>query len=95
MLFKLGIPEDGELLSLAQDTIAIWKKLGLALGLINAQLDEIQADQLKGLNRSYATLRKWKEALGSEASYKRLAEGLDHRAVKRRDLIDTYCRDKG
>ena len=95
MLFKQGIPEDGELLSLAQDTIAIWKKLGLALGLINAQLDEIQADQLKELDRSYAMLRKWKEALGSEASYKRLAEGLDHRAVKRSDLIDTYCRDKG
>ena len=95
MSIKQGVPEDHELLSLAGDILVIWKKLGLALGLKNAKLDEIEADNLKGVDRSYAMLRKWKESRGSEASYERLAEGLDHKAVSRRDLIEAYCRDKG
>lgn len=95
MLFKQGTPKDHELLSLAQDTIVIWTKLGLALGLSNSQLDEIDTDQVKAVDKSYAMLRKWKESLGSEASYERLALGLDHKAVKRRDLMEMYCRDKG
>lgn len=95
VIFKHGTPSDGELLGLAQETISIWIKLGLALGLDNSQLDEINADQSKGIDKSYAMLRKWKESLGSEANYERLAAGLGHKAVKRRDLIDVYCRDKG
>lgn len=95
MSTKQGVPEDRELLSLAEDTLVIWKKLGLALGLKNSQLDEIEADHIKGVDRSYAMLRKWKESHGSEASYERLADGLVHKAVSRRDLIEAYCRDKG
>jgi len=95
MLFKQGTPKDDELLSLAQDNVTIWTKLGLSLGLSNSQLDEINADNLKAVDKSYAMLRKWKESLGSEANYERLAKGLDHKAIMRRDLIDIYCRDKG
>ena len=94
-MFKEGTPDDAELLSLAKDTIAIWRILGLALGLTDSHLDEISADQPKALDRSYAMLRKWKESLGSEAIYKSLAEGLGHKAVERHDLIESYCRDKG
>jgi len=94
MLFKQGTPKDDELLSLAQDNVTIWTKLGLSLGLSNSQLDEINADNLKAVDKSYAMLRKWKESLGSEANYERLAKGLDHKAIMRRDLIDIYCRDK-
>ncbi|KAJ7383348.1 hypothetical protein OS493_028426 [Desmophyllum pertusum] len=93
-MFKHGTPDDAELLSLAKDTIAIWRPLGLALGLTDSHLDEIGADHPKALDRSYAMLRKWKESLGSAATYKRLAEGLGHKAVERRDLIENYCRDK-
>jgi len=39
-------------------------------------------------------LRKWKESMGSEANYERLAQGLGHQAVERRELIDAYCRDR-
>ena len=95
MIFKDGTPSDGELLGLAQETISIWIKLGLALGLNNSQLDEINEDRSQGIDKSRTMLRKWKESFGSEANYERLAEGLDHKAVKRRDLIDLYCRDKG
>ena len=95
MLFKQGIPDDTELLSLGQDIVSIWRNVGLALGLKNSYLDEIHEDHPKALDKSYAMLRKWKESLGSEASYQRLAEGLGHKAVERRDLIESYCRDKG
>ena len=95
MSIKQGVPKDRELLSLAEDILVIWKKLGLALGLKNSQLDEIEADHPKGAERSYAMLRKWKESRGSEASYERLAEGLDDKAVSRRDLIEAYCQEKG
>ena len=95
MSIKQGVPEDHELLSLAEDMLVIWKKLGLALGLKNSQLDEIEADHLRGVERSYAMLRKWKESRGSEASYERLAQGLDHKAVSRHDLIEAYCQEKG
>ena len=68
----------------------------MALGLRNSHLDEISEDfQQKALDRAYAMLRKWKELMGSEANYERLAHGLGHKAVERRELIDAYCRDKG
>ena len=95
ILFKQGTPADIELLSLAQDTITLWRKLGLALGLNNSNLDEVDADNSKVIDKSYAMLRKWKEFHGAEATFKRLAMGLNHKVVNRRDLIDEYCRDQG
>lgn len=65
------------------------------MGLRNSHLDEIDEDHLKALDRAYAMLRKWKESMGSEANYERLAQGLGHQAVERRELIDTYCHDRG
>lgn len=94
ILFKQGTPTDNELLSLAQDTISVWEKLGLALDLTNSHLDEVDADHSDVLDKSYAMLRKWKESHGVEATFERLAKGLNHKAVNRRDLIDEYCRDQ-
>lgn len=94
-IFKLGAPDDTELLRIALDTVKIWRPLGLALGLGNSHLDEIGEDYQKALDRAYAMLRKWKESMGSEANYERLAQGLGHQAVERRELIDAYCRDNG
>ena len=94
-IFKLGAPDDTELLGIAHATVRIWRPLGLALGLRNSHLDEISEDQQNALDRAYAMLRKWKETMGSEASYERLALGLGHQAVERRELIDGYCRDRG
>ena len=95
ILFKQGTPTDNELLSVAQDTISVWEKLGLALDLTNSHLDEVDADHSNVLDKSYAMLRKWKESHGVEATFERLAKGLKHKAVNRRDLIDEYCRDQG
>lgn len=94
MSFKQGTPTDNDLLCLAQDSVSIWMKLGLALGLSQSQLDEIDADQSKVIDKSYKMLRKWKESLGVTATFERLAEGLDHKVIKRHDLIDEYCLDK-
>lgn len=95
MLFKEGTPQSEELLRLAHDTISIWRKLGIALGLNDSYLDEINDDQAKVLDKSYAMLKKWRESFGSKATYARLAEALDHEAIKRLDLIERYCRDQG
>ena len=96
LIFKLGAPDDAELLSIAQNIVKIWRPLGLALGLTNSHLDEISEDHKdKVLERAYAMLRKWKESIGSEANYERLAQGLDHQAVQKRELIDAFCRDRG
>ena len=94
-IFKLGPPDDTELLSIAHDIVKIWRPLGLALGLRNSHLDEISEDERKALDRAYAMLRKWKESMGSDANYEKLAQGLCHQAVERRELIDAYCRDRG
>lgn len=94
-IFKLGAPEDTELLRIAHDTVKIWKPLGLALGLRNSHLDEISEDYQKALDRAYAMLRKWKESVGSEENYDRLAQGLGHQVVERRELIAAYCHYKG
>jgi len=94
-IFKLGSPDDTELLSIAHDIVKIWRPLGLALGLRDSHLDEISEDERKALDRAYAMLRKWKESMGSDANYERLAQGLCHQAVERRELIDAYCRDRG
>ena len=95
ILFKRGTPADIELLSLAQDIVPVWMKLGVALGLNNSDLDAIDADNSEVVRKSYAMLRKWKESHGTKATFERLAMGLNHEAVKRRDLIDKYCRDQG
>lgn len=93
-VFKTGKPDDKELLSLAQEVVSIWRQLGLALGLTDASLDEIHEDNPKALDKAYAMLRKWKESLGSGASYQKLAEGLDHKVIKRQDSIERYCHIK-
>lgn len=94
-MFKQGTPDNEELLCLAQDAAKIWRPLGLALGLRDSHLDVISEDQQKTVDRAYAMLRKWKESMGSEANYERLAQGLGHKAVERRDLVEHYCCDKG
>ena len=95
ILFKQGTPANSELLRLAQDIVSIWKELGLALGLNNSDLDAVDADNSKVIRKSYDMLRKWKESHGAKATFERLAMGLNHEALKRRDLIDKYCRDQG
>lgn len=43
--------------------------------------------------RALATLFKWKEKQGQDATYKKLATALDDVLVQRRDLVETFCCD--
>lgn len=43
--------------------------------------------------RALATLLKWKEKQGQDATYKKLARALDDELVQRRDLVETFCCD--
>ena len=91
-VFKTGQVEDKELRSLAHDLASTWRSLGVVLGLKAPTLTKIGAAYPQA---SYAMLTKWKESLGSGATYVALAEGLDNAFIKRHDLVKRYCHDIG
>ena len=67
----------------------------MMLGLTDMTLIEIDKANRKVSYKVYAVLRKWKESLGSGASYEALADGLDNAFIKRRELVKRYCHGKG
>lgn len=93
VVFKTEIPEDPDLLSLANEILPIWRPLGVSLGLKNATLDGIDLDKRAVLDKSYAMLMAWKQLLGPGASYQALAEGLNHPVFERHNLVVKYCYD--
>ena len=94
-VFKIGQPEDEELLSLAHEIESIWRSFGLLVGLEAPTLTEIDERYPRASDKTYAVLRKWKELLGSGASYRALALLLDNAFINGRDLIKTYCHEEG
>ena len=95
-MFKTGEPRESELFSLAMECAIDWRTLGEILGLTDQTLSEIvHANHHKVSDKMYAMLTKWKECLGSEASYRALALGLVDFRINRRDLVERYCHGKG
>ena len=90
-VFKIGQPEDEELLSLAREIESIWRSFGLLVGLEAPTLTEIDKRYPRALDKTYAVLRKWKELLGSGATYEALAVLLNNAFINRRDLIERFC----
>ena len=82
--------EEEELLSLANETPSVWKSLGKIFGLTDLTVIEIERADCKAPDKIYAVLRKWKESLGSGASYQALARVLDRVLIKRPDLLENY-----
>ena len=72
-----------------------WKPFGMILGLEAPILTEIDNSFLEKSDKMYAMLRKWKESPGSKASYKALADGLENALIKRHDLVERFCYDRG
>ena len=64
-------------------------------GLTDLTLNEIDEANGEESDKMYAVLRKWKESLGSGAKYQALAQLLDNAFTYMRDLVKTYCHDKG
>ena len=88
---KSGSLPDDEMLLIAADIIEEWKRLGMALGLNSAEVAEVDIDERLVRDKAYQVLLKWKQKFGSEATYRRLADGLTNSAVERNDLVDKYC----
>ena len=86
--FKEGVLNQQETHSLARK-LKTWKRIGRALQLDDATLNEIDEDINGLVEKGHAMLRRWMEVNGSAATYQKLAEGLE--IAKRRDLIRTFC----
>ena len=94
-MFKKGQPDDRELLSLAHEIESIWRSFGLLVGLEAPTLTEIDEVNFSDSDKTHAVLRKWKESLGSGASYQALALLLDTAFINRHVFEETCCHDKG
>lgn len=94
-MFKIGQPLFGELASITDSIVSAWRPLGMMLGLTDMTLIEIDEANHQVSDKVHAVLRKWRESLGSEASYEALADGLDNAFIKRHELVRRYCHDKG
>ena len=93
-MIKKGTPTEQELQSLAEEIPEDWKRLGRAVGLKEKHLKIIEIDNPDSVfERALATLIKWKEKQGQEATYQKLATALDDELVQRRDLVETFCCD--
>ncbi|KAJ7380902.1 hypothetical protein OS493_004485 [Desmophyllum pertusum] len=90
----LGTPTDQELQRLAEEIPEDWKRIGRAVGLKEKHLKIIEIDHADDVcERALATLYKWQEKQGQEATYERLAQALDDELVQRRDLVEIFCCD--
>jgi len=93
-MIKKGAPTEQELQRLAEEIPEDWKRLGRAVGLKEKHLKIIEIDNPDDVfERALATLFKWKEKQGQEATYQKLATALDDELVQRRDLVETFCCD--
>ena len=91
-ILKTGIPTEEKLQRLAQEIPDDWKRIGRAVGLKEKHLKIIEIDHAHDVcERALATLFKWREKQGREATYANLAAALDDDLVQRRDLVEAFC----
>ena len=90
---KIGVPSEEELLNLSSELGAKWKNLARALGIPEANIEVVEEENRRVVEKSYNLLLLWKQGRGSQASYEALEAGLCHRVVLRRDLAEKYCYD--
>ena len=94
-IFKTGQPGDEELLCLAYEILSTWKSLDMVVNGTTRTVAEIDELHPREEDKPYAMLKKWKDKLGSTASYGALARVLDTALINRRDLVERYCHDRG
>ena len=76
---------------IASRTGDAWESLATFIGVSPEDVHDIKEEYRKPLDRRLAMMRRWHELWGSEASYRRLVEGL--RQIGRRDLIELFKQD--
>lgn len=83
---------DEDVGKISMDVVKVWKPLGRALGISDADLNIIDLDNSNAVyEKSYQMLTKWKQTKVSKANYGDLAKAFVHPAVGREDLISKYC----
>lgn len=88
---RTGIPPDADLLTLSSELGAKWKNLARALGIPEANIEVVDEENRKVVEKCYSLLLLWKQGRGSQATYEALEAGLCHGVVLRRDLAEKYC----
>lgn len=86
-----GIPSDPELLNLSSELGAKWKNLARALGIPESNIEVVDEENRKVVEKCYNLLLLWKQGSGYRATYEALEAGLCHGVVLRRDLAEKYC----
>lgn len=88
---KTGGPSEEELLSLSSELGAKWKNLARALGIPEANIEVVEEENRRVVEKCYSSLLLWKQGRGAQATYEALEAGLCHGVVLRRDLAEKYC----
>ncbi|XP_030835385.1 uncharacterized protein LOC100890694 [Strongylocentrotus purpuratus] len=76
------------LLDLSLELGSSWKDIGRRLGLLEADLENIESDYPKQKERGYQMLLKWRQMTRNKDLVKTLVQGLQ--SVQRVDLADKY-----
>ena len=86
--FKQGRPGDADLDELAEKIAAKWQELGLRLGISQAKLDEIEANEKR---KAYRMLLHWRNTTASTKLYSDLYYALCHHRVGLDNVAKQFC----
>ena len=87
-VFKEGKPSDLELDDLALQIGAVWKKLGIRLGIPNDVLEGIAAN---AEDKPFQMLLQWSKTTTSATPYHDLYNALTHERVGLNNLAKEFC----
>ena len=91
---KIGRPSEDELEHLANDIHTendTWKRLARRLKIETPKITAIDKENEGLFEKAYKMLSRWKQANGSDATYKVLYDALTDRLVSCRELAEKYC----
>ena len=94
MSVKIGVPSEDELAHLANDIHIeddTWKRLAGRLKIKTPKINAIDNENRELFQKAYKMLLHWKQANGSDATYKVLFDALTDELVNCRELAEKYC----
>ena len=72
-----------------------WMALGRRLGVTEPEIQNLKQKHDTLPERGYQMLLIWKQKKGCDATYQALNVELQHKLVKRKDLAEKICQEKG
>ena len=91
MVIKAGVIKDDELEELSEKLGNSWKPLARRLGFNMSEITGFHKANEEYTEKALSMLKKWKEKVGSGATYWEMYVGLCHEYVTRRDLAEEIC----